>query len=148
MNWYYLYYNYLYYTPCEFFGWWFSTASQHMSLEFFSVIWPILTMLYFGYFRLVLRFSTLLVPLQNLWRPFQVRQLQLVSPSPLYFIAFRVLWQISSTGLSFSFLRFSHCSSLGRRNPLDGKVCFYFLAITTKCSLLARIRWSVGISKS
>ena len=49
--------------------------------------------------------------------------------------------------LTFRFLWFSLCSQLGRQSPLYGKFDF-FLLIITKSGLLAKITWSVCISKS
>ena len=54
-------------------------------------------------------------PFPRLWVQFQSRQ-QLLSPSLSYFTAFLVFWQGLSTCISFSFLWFSLCSSLGRQN--------------------------------
>ena len=60
----------------------------------FSVFLLILTILYFGWSRLVLRFLTLSVPLPNLWTSFQVHQLQWVSPLPLCSIFFQLFGKV------------------------------------------------------
>ena len=46
---------------------------------FFSVFWPVLAMLEFGYSQIVRPFSTLLGPLSSLWGSLRAHQLQLVS---------------------------------------------------------------------
>ena len=57
--------------------------------------------------RFILRFPSHPAPLPRLWEPFQVRQLQLVSPSLSCSTAFLVLGQDPSICLSFRFLLFS-----------------------------------------
>ena len=55
------------------------------------------------------------------------------------------LWQ--GTCLSFLFLWFCLCGPSGQQIPFFIMLAF-FLSIITRCGLLARIRWSVCISKS
>ena len=63
------------------------------------------------------------------------------------FNGFLVLWLGLSTCNSFCFLWFSFCGPPGWQSPLFGR--FSFLCFTlTWSGLLARIRWSVCISKS
>ena len=58
--------------------------------------------------------------------PFQVRQSQLVLPSPPCSKAFLVPWKGPSTRLSFCFLRFSLSVPLGWQSSLYGKFSSFF----------------------
>ena len=94
---YYYYYHYYHLDiPWKFFTpalvW--VSASLLRSPRFFKVFWPILTMSgWFWFFW----FPILLVSFPYIRRPFQVHQLQLVSPSPSCFTAFLVRWQHPSS---------------------------------------------------
>ena len=79
------------------------TASLLKSPGLFSVFWPILIMLEWGWSPLVLLFQSLPVLLPILWGLFPVLQLQLVSPSPLCSIVFLVLEQGLDIHLHFAF---------------------------------------------
>ena len=81
----YYYYYYYYYTFCvlshkSFTGVWVIT-SLLMSLELFSVFWPFLTMLKFGWSRFFLWFSIPPVFFTNLWRQFPSNHQQLIYSS-------------------------------------------------------------------
>ena len=65
----------------------------------------------------------------GLYGLFQVYLLQLVSPSPSYSTTFSALWQDPRTCLSFRFLSFSLCGSLGQQNPLDGNFLSCWLTV-------------------
>ena len=108
-------------------GW--LTASLLKSPELFSVFWPILVMLYFGWSRFVLRFSTFLAPFPSLYGLFQVHQSQLVSRWTSCSIAFLVLWQGPSTFPSTSFLLFPLCGPLVRQSLLYVMFSFFFSSL-------------------
>ena len=115
MSYYYYYYYYFFRVFPISLSWWYFTgfweiASLLWSLRLFSVFWPILTILSFGWFRFVLWFPSLPVPLQ------------LVSPLFSCSPAFLVLRQGSSTYLSFRFSLVFH--SLVHRG---GKFSFFFV---------------------
>ena len=104
---------------CTFAGVW-ERVTIFKSLGFFSVFWPMLTMLKYGWSLLVLWFPSLLFPLANIWRLFGVHQIQLIPPSLSCSIAFLVLWQGLSTYLSFHFILFLLCRLPWRQCPLFG----------------------------
>ena len=67
-------------------SWWPSTgvwiaASLRKSPGLFSVFWPILIILLFGWSPLVILFPTPSVPLPILWRLYRAHRLQMVLPS-------------------------------------------------------------------
>ena len=94
----------LLYSVCAFhttFSWWaftgvFVTASLLRSPGLFSVFWPISTMLYFEWSQFFLRFPTVIIIFPILWRPFQVHQIHLVSPSVTCSTFFFLVFHISS----------------------------------------------------
>ena len=88
-------------------------------------------MLLFGWSQLVLWIPTLPHLFPSLRRPFQVYQLQLVSPSPSCSLTFLVLWLSQSVCLSFHFLWFSLRGPLGWQSPLSlFNFQLYFLFLT------------------
>ena len=97
------------------------TASLLQSAGRFCVFWLISIMLWFEWPQFFLRFLILPVFLSGLFRPFQARKLQIVSPSPSCSTVFLVLWQGPSICLYFRSLLFSLCAPLGRQNPLIRK---------------------------
>ena len=124
-----------YITPCEFFtpafSWWsftevWVTASFLRSQELFSVFWPTLTMLSFGWFLHILRFSTLPALLPSLWGSFQVHHLQLILLSPSRYIAILGLWQDLSICLFFSFSFILPLWSAGTTKSTFRQVIFFF----------------------
>ena len=81
------------------------TASLFKSPALFSVFWPILIMLQFGWSPLVPLFPSPPVPVPIFWWLYRVHQLQLVSvPLSCSIVFFSVLWQGLGTDLSFHFL--------------------------------------------
>ena len=119
-----------------------SDAGLLKSQRLFSVFLSILLMLMSGWFLMVLLFSNLPVRLPNLWALPQVRQLRLASPSPSCSIVFFFNSLARSRHLSrclFSIncflLMFFYSAGL-------------FLLIITRSGRLAKIRWSVYITKS
>ena len=82
------------------------------------------------------------------WGPFQVLQLQLVSPLLSYYLAFLILCRSPSTCLSFRFLSFSLCDQPEKQSLLYGELFFFFLLIIDWFDLLVGIRLFVCISIS
>ena len=95
-------------------------------------------------------------PFSSIWTPFQVRQLQLVSPSTSCSTAFLVLQQGQSICSFFRFLLFSFCGWLEQQNLiykfsfffpffflyliLFNLILFYFLLFNTTSGLLTEVR--------
>ena len=107
-------------------------------------------MLQFERSRLVFRFS--IPPSFFIWGSFQVRQLQLVSPSPKCFITFVVLRKNLSISLFFHFpLIFILWSARGGKiHSSVGSLFSFFVVVVTmtrSCSL-AGFRGFVSISKT
>ena len=137
----------------SFLHWWFSDgirakACLLMSPGLFSVIWPISTMVSFGWSPLVLLFPSPLVPLMILLWLYLVHQLQLLSPSLSCSIYFSVFKQ----GLvTFGLLSVLHFGQPEWLSPLFGKfsflLCFFFLSIR-RSGHLVEIRRSACMSKS
>ena len=80
------------------------------------------------------------------FQPFQPLSKLLVSLLPSCSIAFLVLWQGLSICLSFRFLLYLLYGLLGRQSLLHNNSSF-FLLIITRFGFLAKIKWSVCISK-
>ena len=121
------------------------TASLLKCLGLFSVFWPILIMLSFGWSSLI---SSIPLPLPNLCELFQVHHLQLVSPSLSCSTVFQFSSKVQILVSLFSF--FSFYSVVNR----DGKVYYstgspflLFLLTITRSGCLAEIKWSVCILK-
>ena len=94
----------------------------------------------FSMVSILLPFPFILVPFPCPWRPFQVCQLPLISPSPSCSTTFLVLWQGLSIYLSFCSLSFPLCGLPERQNPRDGKFIIFvlFLLINTWSDLSNR----------
>ena len=105
------------------------SLSDIRSPGLFSVFWTNLTMLQSGWSR-VFWFSLLLDPFPNLWGPFQVHQLQLVSPSPSCYTAY--LLRVFVYYFAF-FLCFAGTTYSSRRQVL------FFLLIISRFGFLAGI---------
>ena len=103
-------------------------------------------MAWFGWPWFFLWFSDPSVFYPNLLEPFQVHQLQSVSPSPSYSTVFLVFCQDSSICSSFRSLLFLVFGSPEWKHPVDGEF-FFFLLINTWSGLLVGIKWSVCTSK-
>ena len=126
---------------------WFSTgiwviASLLESQRLFSLFWPILTMLLFGWSPLVLLFPSPSVPVPILWWLYPVRDLLLVSPSLscsiVFFFSFLAkCWYLSLFSLFLVLL----CHQPGRQSPVFGRFSF-FLLIIARSGRLAEFRWS------
>ena len=108
------------------------TASLLRSLGLLSVFRPFYFMLWFWWSWFTLPFQTLLGPLPNLWRLFQVHQLQLVLPAPSCSTAFLVLWLGPNT---FCFLWLS-LWSIGMVKSTIWQLFFFLLIIIIICTLL------------
>ena len=114
------------------------TTSLLRSPGLFSVFWPILVMLLFGWSQHVLKLLSLPVPSPIHWELFQVHQLQLVSPSTSCSILFS-----SQARSRFFFFFYFHS---GWSSGWDSLIRFY-LKISEKfvCLVLEDGFWAVHI---
>ena len=122
------------------------TASLLKFPEPLSVFWTILVMLLSGWSLLDILFLRFPLPLQILWWLYRAYQLQLLSLSlSCSIVFFLVLKKGLGSFLSFRFLSVLLCDLPIWQTPLFG--WFSFLTLTMP-GRLAKIRWSVCISKS
>ena len=81
------------------------SVSDSKSQELFSVCWPILVMMLSRWSLLVLWFLSLQASLSILWGLIQVHLLQLVSPSPSFFIGIFFSSLVMSKFFNYFFIR-------------------------------------------
>ena len=91
---------------------------------FFSVFWPVVTVLSFGWSRLVFLFPILPVPLSILWWLYRMHWLLLVSPSLSCSIVFSVLFQGPCTYL------FRLLPVLLQNGKVHSSVIFFFFKLS------------------
>ena len=113
---------------------------------FFSVFWPISTLLYLGWFPLIFLFSSPPLPVPILWWLYRVHQLQLIFLSLLCSIAF-FSSLARSRYLSLCFLSFKFTLWSATMAKFTVWQVFSFFFTITRSGHLAEIRWSVCISK-